>query len=154
MRIHHGVVVSLAIFSLRFAFVSAAPAAAPASAPGSAPAATVELSMRGIDLPDAPTGGVFMDYIAYDRGHHRVWVPAGNTGSVDVVDTATGQVARIEGFPTREVNRHGTMRTIGPNSATVGPDVVYIGNRGDSSVCAFGAERATGLDAWCGNGRG
>jgi DNA-binding beta-propeller fold protein YncE len=139
MRIHHGVVVFLAIFSLRVAFVSAAPAAAPASAPGSAPAATVELSMRGIDLPDAPTGGVFMDYIAYDRGHHRVWVPAGNTGRVDVVDTTNDGIAQVQGFPTTEVERHGTKRTVGPSAVTIGAGMAYIGNRGDRTVCEVDA---------------
>lgn len=93
-----------------------------------------------IALPGAPWDGVFMDYLAYDRARHRVWVPAGNTGSVDVVDTATNQVARVRGFPTAEVERHGTTRTVGPSSATVGDGVVYVGNRGDSSVCAVDAE--------------
>jgi YVTN family beta-propeller protein len=93
-----------------------------------------------IALPGAPADGVFMDYLAYDRIHHRVWVPAGNTGSVDVVDIATNQVARIRGFPTAEVERHGAKRTVGPSAATVGDGVVYVGNRGDSSVCAVDAE--------------
>ena len=41
-------------------------------------------TVRPVPLPGAPAAGVFMDYLAYDRAHHRVWVPAGNTGSVDV----------------------------------------------------------------------
>jgi hypothetical protein len=104
--------------------------------PSTAPAFAVHF----IALPGAPPQGVFMDYLAYDRTHHRVWVPAGNTGSVDVVDTATNQVVRVEGFATTEVERHGTKRTVGPSSATVGDGVVYIGNRGDSSVCAVNAQ--------------
>lgn len=98
------------------------------------------LAVHGLALPGAPaTGGVFMDYIAYDRGHHRVWVPAGNTGSVDVVETRGETITRIEGFPTAEFERAGTRRTVGPSSAAVGEGVVYVGNRGDSSVCAVDA---------------
>jgi DNA-binding beta-propeller fold protein YncE len=81
-----------------------------------------------------------MDYIAYDREHHRVWVPAGNTGSVDVVDAQTGDVTRIEGFATAEIERNGRKRTVGPSSAAVGSGWVYVGNRGDSSVCAIDAD--------------
>jgi DNA-binding beta-propeller fold protein YncE len=80
-----------------------------------------------------------MDYLAYDPAHDRVWVPAGNTGSVVVVDAATDRVATVEGFPTAEMERHGTKRTVGPSSATAGDGVVYVGNRGDASVCAVDA---------------
>ena len=105
-----------------------------------APAKAGELTVHPLALPGAPaTGGVFMDYIAYDRAHHRLWVPAGNTGSVDVVDTATEKVTRVEGFPTAEFERGGTKRTVGPSSATVAEGVVYVGNRGDSGVCAVDA---------------
>ena len=97
-------------------------------------------TVHSIALPGAPAGGVAMDYLAYDRVHHRVWVPAGNTGSVDVVDGVDGRVSRVEGFATAELERNGTKRTVGPSSATVGDCVVYVGNRGDSSVCAVGAE--------------
>ena len=107
---------------------------------GAAPETPAQPAMRGLALPGAPaTGGVFMDYIAYDRAHHRVWVPAGNTGSVDVVETQGDKITRIEGFPTAEFERNGTKRTVGPSSATVGEGVVYVGNRGDSSVCAVDA---------------
>jgi DNA-binding beta-propeller fold protein YncE len=92
---------------------------------------------QALALPGAPPDGVSMDYIAYDAAHRRVWVPAGNTGSVDVIDTATGTLSRIEGFPTSELERRGKKRTVGPSSVTVGEGVVYVGNRGDSSVCAI-----------------
>ncbi|MGD0950630.1 MAG: hypothetical protein ABSA52_24865, partial [Candidatus Binatia bacterium] len=42
-------------------------------------------AVHSIALPGAPPGGVSMDYLAYDPAHDRVWVPAGNTGSVVVV---------------------------------------------------------------------
>ena len=99
-----------------------------------------QYTLHSIVLPGAPAGGVFMDYLAYDRTRHRVWVPAGNTGGVDVIDLPTESVASIGGFATADVERQGTKRTIGPSSAAVGVRVVYIGNRGDSSVCAVDAE--------------
>ena len=78
------------------------------------PAAPAQLTVKPLALPGAPpTGGVSMDYIAYDGQRHRVWVPAGNTGSVDVVDTASGTITRVEGFPTAEFERAGTKRTVG-----------------------------------------
>jgi DNA-binding beta-propeller fold protein YncE len=97
------------------------------------------LTVRSIALPGAPAEGVSMDYLAYDRAHHRVWVPAGNTGSVDVVDTSSGRVTQLEGFPTAEVVRRGTKRTVGPSSATVGDGFVFIGDRADSTICAVDA---------------
>jgi DNA-binding beta-propeller fold protein YncE len=97
-------------------------------------------STQSIQLPGAGPDGVLMDYIAYDQAHHRVWVPAGNTGRVDVVDVATGAVSEIPGFPTQEMERRGKKRTVGPSSATVGDGVVYVGNRGDFTVCAVNAQ--------------
>ncbi|HEY2744608.1 MAG TPA: YncE family protein [Polyangia bacterium] len=97
-------------------------------------------AMRAIALPGAPTsGGVILDYIAYDRAHRRVWVPAGNTGSVDVINVDSGEVTRIDGFMTSEMERRGHKRIVGPGSATVGDGVVFVGNRGDSTVCAIDA---------------
>ena len=103
---------------------------------GSAPSTNV----KGIALPGAPADGVFMDFLVYDRARHRVWVPAGNTGSVDVIDAATAKVTRIEGFPTKEVERNGNKRTVGPSSASIGDGVVYVGDRADFSICAVDAE--------------
>src|SRR5271169_3955416 len=105
--------------------------------PSTAPSA---VAVYSIALPGASSDGVLMDYLAYDRARRRVWVPAGNTASVDVIDVGTAQVTRIEGFPTAEIERKGTKRTVGPSSATVGDGVVYVGNRGDSSVCAIDAD--------------
>ena len=111
---------------------------APVAAGVAPPAATP--AVDSIPLPGAPaTGGVVMDYLAYDRERHRVWVPAGNTGSVDVIDTEHDTVVRIDGFATAEMERKGTKRTVGPSSATVGQGTVYVGNRGDQTVCALDA---------------
>jgi DNA-binding beta-propeller fold protein YncE len=54
-------------------------------------------SVRLLPLPPAAQGGITMDYIAFDPATRFVWVPAGNTGAVDVVDTATGKVTQISG---------------------------------------------------------
>ncbi|HVV81435.1 MAG TPA: hypothetical protein VHE35_00100 [Kofleriaceae bacterium] len=96
-----------------------------------------------IALPGAPADGVSMDYIASEPARHRVWVPAGNTGSVDVLGTRDGSVHRIDGFPTAEVERHGMKRTVGPSSVTIGDGFAYVGNRADSKVCAIDDERLT-----------
>ena len=51
-----------------------------------------------IALPGGPP--VSMDYLAYDAKNDRVWVPAGNTGTVDVIDAKTGTVTAVKGFGT------------------------------------------------------
>jgi DNA-binding beta-propeller fold protein YncE len=96
----------------------------------------VKYSVRTLPLPDNNTGNVAMDYIVYDPATNSVWVPAGNTGAVDVVDAATGKVRQITGFPTREVTAGGNTRIVGPSAVSIGEGVVYIGSRGDSSICA------------------
>src|SRR5437879_13670068 len=76
----------------------------------STPAPAASGKVRGIALPGAPADGVFMDYLVYDRARKRVWVPAGNTGSGDVIDAANDQLTRIQAFPTADGDRHGTER--------------------------------------------
>jgi DNA-binding beta-propeller fold protein YncE len=85
-----------------------------------------------------------MDYLLFDPRTNNVWVPAGNTAAVDVIDVVTGKLRRIDGFATREVEREGRKRVVGPSSAALGTrGTVYIGNRGDSSVCAFDEDQLT-----------
>jgi hypothetical protein len=127
-------------------------AEAPPPASVAAPAPTVRggaissavpvLTATPIALPGA-AGSVSLDYLAVDRAAGRVWIPAGETGSVDVFDTATGKMTRIEGFPTAEREGHGGKRVVGPSSATVGQGFVYIGNRASSEVCAVDAAKLT-----------
>lgn len=88
-----------------------------------------------IALPGAPAF-VGMDYLAYDALHQRIWVPAGNTASVDVLDT-TGHVTQIHGFATVEREFHGKKHKLGPSSVTIGEGTTFIGNRADASVCAI-----------------
>ncbi len=77
-----------------------------------------------------------LDYLGCDRAAGRFWIPAGGTGSVDVIDVATGQVSRIEGFPTAEREYRGKKHVVGPSSVTFGEHMVYVGNRATSEVCA------------------
>src|SRR6202140_772048 len=96
-------------------------------------------SVRTLPLPDNNAGDVSMDYLTFDPSTNSVWVPGGNTGAVDVVDAATGKVRQIPGFQTKEVEGRNGKRTFGPTAVSIGEGVVYIGNRGASSVCAFDA---------------
>ena len=96
-------------------------------------------TITAVALPGAPSTGLFLDYLAIDRSRGRVWVPAGGTGSVAVIDAKTGNLKPVEGFKTQEIERNGTKRSVGPSSASVGDGVVYVGNRGDTSVCAVDA---------------
>ena len=94
-------------------------------------AAAPATAVREVKL--APAGGrVVMDYLGYDAEKNRVWAPGGNTGSVFVVDAATGEVHVVDGFATREHDG----RVLGPSSVTFGPVAAYVGNRADASICA------------------
>lgn len=92
------------------------------------------LAAESIALPGGPPVG--MDYLVADVAHGRIWVPAGNTGIVDLVDVATGKVTPVGGFPTAPPRRPGRPN-MGPSSATVGDGAAWIGNRGDSTVCGI-----------------
>src|SRR2546422_1146680 len=96
-------------------------------------------TVRTLPLPDNGAGDVSMDYIAFDPATNSLWVPGGNTGAVDVVDVATGNVRQIQNLPTSQVQARGGTRVLGPSGVSIGDGVVYIGNRGGSEVCAFNA---------------
>lgn len=100
------------------------------------------LVAKAVDLPGGPP--VTMDYLAYDATTDQVWIPAGNTGKVNVIDAATGKLETIDGFETekRTVEREGkSMEVIaGPSSAYAGDGVVYIGNRAGYRICAVTAK--------------
>jgi DNA-binding beta-propeller fold protein YncE len=78
-----------------------------------------------------------MDYLAYEPGKNRVWVPVASngTGSVDVLDVAAGTFARVDGFKSEEREVRGKKRLMGPSAASVGSGFVYVGNRATSEVC-------------------
>lgn len=103
-------------------------------------AAATVYTTHTVQLATPPVaGGLAMDYIAYDHSTGLVWAPVSNTGTVYVVDTKTEDVKKIEGLATKEVEFRGNKRTIGPSAAFVGDHVVYVGNRGDQSICAYDA---------------
>ena len=112
---------------------------APVFLAGAGAAAKGEPVVTAIALPGAPQDGLTLDYLAVDRSRNRVWVPAAGTGSVVVIDADTRAVHSVAGFPTKEIERNGRKRLVGPSSATIGDGVVYTGDRADSSVCAIDA---------------
>jgi DNA-binding beta-propeller fold protein YncE len=103
---------------------------------GSTTASNYEL--KPLSLPGA-TGVVTLDYFAYDRSTGKLWVPASNTGNVDVIDENSDAVSQVAGFKTGEVELRVRKVTLGPTAVSVGDGVVYIGNRGDSTLCIIDA---------------
>jgi DNA-binding beta-propeller fold protein YncE len=90
---------------------------------------------KAVPLPGAKAP-VSLDYVAYEPAHARVWVPVGDTGSVDVYDVAAGTFTRVDGFKTGEREYHGKKRTAGPSAVAIGDGVAYVGDRATSEVCA------------------
>jgi hypothetical protein len=93
-----------------------------------------QLAFNSVALPNtfAPAS---LDYIAYEPTAARVWVPVGNTGSVDVYDIASATFERVNGFKMAQRERHGKIRTIGPSAVAIGDGIAYIGDRATSEVC-------------------
>src|SRR2546427_3615771 len=100
----------------------------------SADPAASSYELKPIALPGA-NGAVALDYFAYDPATGKVWVPASNLGSVVVIDEKTDAVSQVAGFKTGEIERRGRKVTLGPTAASIGDGVVYIGNRGDATLC-------------------
>jgi len=96
-----------------------------------------DYSVRSLTLPGAVPTGIGMDYIGFDAATDSVWVPADNTGAVDVIDVKSGTIRQISGFATKEITVRDRKRILGPSSVTIGEGTVYVGNRGDNTVCAF-----------------
>ncbi len=110
-----------------------ATAAAPATASTAPPPAAWSLQAFGLPGAVAP---VSLDYLFYEPGRNRVWVPAGGTGSVAVFDVTARTFTRVEGFKTAEREAHGNKRVVGPSSGSIGAGVAYVGNRATQEVCA------------------
>src|SRR5207249_10728350 len=86
--------------------------------------ADINYEVKPIILPGA-TGAVALDYFAHDRATGKVWVPAGNTGSVDVIDGNTDAVSQITGFPTGQIQRRARKITAAPTAASTRPALIY-----------------------------
>ncbi len=113
---------------------SASAAASVAATPDAEPAPP-SLVVTALDLPGAK-GAVSMDYMASDRAGGRVYVPAGSTGNVAVIDVATRKVSAVGGFPTAAREGHGAHHMLGPSSAALGDGFLYVGDRANAQVCA------------------
>ena len=103
------------------------------SARAQGPVAASTTNAESIALPGGAP--VDMDYLAYDSATGRLFIPAGNTGKVDVLDTKTGALRTVDGWPTVKAGD----RVVGPSSCSAGGGYVYVGNRADSSICALEA---------------
>src|SRR5579864_4452090 len=85
-----------------------------------------KFAVKPLRLPGAK-GLVMLDYFAYDPTSRRLWVPAGDTGSVDVIETTTDRITQILGFAVTQIMFRGKQRAMGPSSVAIGDGVVYIG---------------------------
>ena len=103
------------------------------------PTPASDYELKPINLPGA-NGAVALDYFAYDRPTGKLWVPASNTGCVDVIDEKTDAVSQVTGFPTGDIERRGRKITLGPTAASIGDGVIYIGNRGNGTLCVIDAK--------------
>ena len=112
----------------------------PIEAPADAAVGPARLVFKALELPGAP-GPVTLDYLAYESSPSRVWIPVGDTGSVDVLDPASDRFTRVDGFKTAKRETDGRTRMMGPSAATVGDGVVYVGDRASQEVCAVDTKR-------------
>lgn len=78
-----------------------------------------------------------IDYIAYEPARARVWVPVGDTASVDVYDPAAGTFTRVDGFKKAERESNGKKRMMGPSSVAIGDGFAYVGDRASSEICVI-----------------
>ncbi len=84
-------------------------------------------------------GEVTLDLFAYDRARDQVWIPVGETGSVDLFSIATGTFRRTGGFKTMEREAHGRKRTMGPSAVAIGDGYAYVSDRASNEVCVVDA---------------
>jgi DNA-binding beta-propeller fold protein YncE len=122
-----------AALSLGLAACGAAPAPLPTTPP-----TPLVLSAAEVSLSSAH-GAVDLDYLLADRKGGKVWVPAGGTGAVVVIDAASLQARSVPGFVTSVRSLAGHTFTLGPTAVALGDGVAYIGSRGDNRICAVDA---------------
>jgi len=100
------------------------------------------LAFSAVALPGA-AAPASLDYVAYEPRRERVWVPVGDTGSVDVFDIASRTFTRVDGFKTAERDVRGAKRTMGPSAVAIGEGFAYVGNRATGEVCSVSAATLT-----------
>jgi DNA-binding beta-propeller fold protein YncE len=109
------------------------------AAAGGAPPST-----EGVAIPlPTTTGALSLDYLAADRARGRVWIPAGSSGSVDVLDLATRKLVTLDGFATAGNGDRENARRLGPNGVSLGDGLAFIGNRATPEICAIDATHLT-----------
>jgi DNA-binding beta-propeller fold protein YncE len=100
------------------------------------------LAFSAVALPGA-AAPASLDYVAYEPRRERIWVPVGDTGSVDVFDIALGTFTRVDGFKTAERDVRGAKRTMGPSAVAIGDGFAYVGNRATGEVCSVSVTTLT-----------
>jgi hypothetical protein len=97
---------------------------------------TAALAAVGISGPSAVpipggTGGVGFDDLLFAPGLHRVLVPAGRTGNLDLIDPATREVTAIAGFSTAE---RAEGHSQGTTSACEGRGLLFASDRNEQKL--------------------
>ena len=59
------------------------------------PLFAADYKVHELTLPGGTPDGIAMDYIAFDPHTNTVWVPAGNSGRVDVIDASTEKITEL-----------------------------------------------------------
>ena len=95
-------------------------AAVPGATPSGAPQAVA------IPLP-AGEGGIGFDDLGFASGLHKLIVPAGRTGNLDLVDPVTRQIVPIAGFSSRQSFAQGHGE--GTTSADFGRGLIFASDR-------------------------
>lgn len=101
----------------------------------------------GVTRVALPGGGrpLALDYLAVDRAAARVFIPAGNAGSVDVLDLGSRHVTAIAGFATGPTNLPARDRWLGPSAVSLGDGLAFVGDRATAELCTVDARRLVKL---------
>jgi hypothetical protein len=78
------------------------------------------------------SAGIGFDDLRFSDELHRVLVPAGRTGRLDLVDPSTGEVTSVDGFS--RVDRRASGHGEGTTSADAGQGWVFATDRGDRTL--------------------
>lgn len=114
------------LVALTAATTGAAPPSKPAPQAASSQKATAVRPAVPIPLPGGE-GGIGFDDLTFSPGLHRLLVPAGRSGNLDLIDPATRQIVPIAGFSAQGkfVQGHGE----GTTSADAGRGLLFAIDR-------------------------